>query len=181
MFRKTTTTAILALIVSVGFFVPTANATTTNELPASTITISALVYNKDLVNVRGDKLWLTHGDGKYPSNIVINGNSWIPVWENENESSTFTMKKPSRFLPMNGQRMGLLFVSVKPTDAEVSVFEYPDEFNEWILTLTLDNTKNDKPSWIDIIISWKKEIEPAILPNHYVPTTKPSPTPVGLR
>ena len=175
MIKKT----ILVLIAIAGLSASAENNYT--NIPANTISIRALVDGKDLISIRGDKVWLTHIEGEFPTNVIINGNSWKPVLENESESDTFTMKNPSRFLPMNNQRMGLLFMSVKPTDAEVSVFEYPEEFSEWILTLTLDNTKNDTPSWIDITISWKKETEPIDLPNHYVETTRPSPTPVGLR
>lgn len=177
MFRNT----IVALVATMGFLIPAKANNTSTNLPANAITIQALVDGKDLISICGDKVWLTHIEGEFPTNVIINGNSWTPILENENESDTFTMKNPSRFLPMNYQRMGLLFMSVKPTEAEVSVFEYPEEFSEWILTITLDNTKNDKPSWIDVTISWKKETEPTVLPRHYVETTRPSPTPVGLR
>ena len=171
---------ILAFVAFITFSASAENIYT-NDIPANTITIRALIDKKDLVSIRGDKVWLTNIKGEFPTNIVINGNSWTPILENENESDTFTMKNPSRFLPMNEERIGLILISLAQTNVAVKVTEYPNEFNEWILTFSLNNMKTDEATWADVTISWKKENEPIILPRHYVVNTRPSPTPVGLR
>ena len=173
---------IVALAAIVGLLVPAKADNSSTNLPANTITISAVIDKKDIVVIRGDKLWLTHIDGEFPTNVLVNGNSWNPVWEGE-DSDTYTMKNPSRFLPMDSRR-GLFFMSTVQTDASVEIIEYPDEFSEWILMVSLDNTKGTAPSKIDLTISWKDESVPVILPKNTVPykppKTAPSPTPVGL-
>ena len=170
---------IVALVAAMGFLIPAKADNTSTNLPANTITVSAVVDKKDIVVIRGDKLWLTHIDGKFPTNIFVNGNSWNPVWEDE-DSDTYTMKNPSRFLPMDSRR-GLLFMSTVQSGGTVEIIEYPDEFSEWILMISLDNTKGTTPTKIDLTISWKDESIPVVLPNHFVECTMPSPTPVGLR
>lgn len=170
---------IVALAAIVGLLVPAKADNTSTNLAANTITISAIVDKKDIVVIRGDKLWITHVNGEFPTNILVNGNFWNPVWEDE-DSDTYTMKNPSRFLPMDSRR-GLLFMSAVQSGATVEIIEYPDETSEWILMISLDNTKGTVPTKIDLTISWKDESAPVVLPNHFVECTMPSPTPVGLR
>ena len=168
---------ILALVAVTALSASAANTYT--NLPANTITISANVDKKDIVCIRGDKLWMTHIQGERPTNVHINDNPWEPTWDDDDESSTFTMKFQPRFLPMRKNR-GIISVSVAQTDAAVSVIEFPDESNEWILVLLVSN-KADKPQQVDATISWEEDLVPVTLPNHTVPHTKPDPTPTGLR
>lgn len=173
---------IIALVAIVGLLVSAKADNTSTNLPANTIAFSAIVDKKDIVVIRGDKLWITHIDGEFPTNILVNGNSWNPIWENK-DSDTYTMKNPSRFLPMDSRR-GLFFMSTVQTDASVEIIEYPDEFSEWILMISLNNTKGATQTKIDLTISWKDESVPVVLPKNTVPykpqKTAPSPTPVGL-
>lgn len=164
---------ILALVA---VFTLSASANTSTNLPANTITISATIDKKDLVTIRGDKVWFTHKDGAYPRDIQINGNAWTPDWDEDQESTDFTMKEPPRFLPMNNRR-GLLSISHPQT---ATVIEYPDVVNDWFLVIMLKN-ESDEPTQVDVTISWENDPMPIVLPSSVVPHTKPDPTPTGLR
>jgi hypothetical protein len=169
MFRN----LVFAVLAS---FTLSASANTSTNLPANTITISATIDKKDVVTIRGDKVWITHGKGELPSDVKINGNAWTPVWD-DNESDTFTMKDPARFLPMSNQR-SILSISHPKT---ATVIEYPDVVNEWMLVIALSNA-DEEPVQVDLTISWNTDdFFPIVLPNHSVPNTKPDPTPTGLR
>lgn len=168
---------ILALIAAAGLSASAENTTT--NLPANTITIGATVDKRDFVTVRGNKLWFTHDEGEYPSDIKVNGNEWSPTWDDEQESDDFTMTQPPRFLPMTGRR-GLISVSVAQTNTTVTVVEYPDVVNEWILVILLSN-ENEGSARMDVTISWQDDPMPVVLPKNSVPHTKPDPTPTGLR
>lgn len=165
---------ILALIAA---FTLSASANTSTNLPANTITISATIDKKDFITIRGDKLWFTHSEGAYPRNVRVNGNDWVPDWDEDQESTDFTMKDPARFLPMSNQR-SILSISHPKT---ASVLEYPDVVNEWMLVIALSNP-DEEPVQVDLTISWNtNDFFPIVLPNHSVPNTKPDPTPTGLR
>ena len=168
--------AILCLLTS---HAKASNAVT--NLPANTITVSATVDKKDLLVIRSDKLWFSHISGNLPTNIVVNGNAWNPNWDGDEESGTYAMKNPPRFLPMR-RRLAPLSVKHEQTDkAKVKVLEFPEEFNEWFLIIELNNIESKGPARIDMTISWKdSDLVPIVLPRYTVPTTKPSPTPVGL-
>lgn len=168
---------ILVLVAIMGFLVPAKADNTSTNLPANTITVSAIVNKKDIVVIHADKLWINHISGELPTNIKINNNEWNPNWE-DRESDTYIMKKPPRFLPMNNRR-GLLSVSLAQTNAVVKVIEYPDYSNEWILMVAL-TVKSEKPMQLDLTISWENDPIPIVLPTYEVPTTKPNPTPTGL-
>ena len=165
---------IFALIAAAGLSASAENVYT--NLPANTITISATIDKKDFVTIRGDKLWFTHKDGAYPRNVQINGVTWTPDWDEDQESTDFTMKNPARFLPMTNNR-GILSISHPET---ASVVEYPDVVNEWMLVIVLSNPA-DEPTQMDVVISWENDQMPIILPSSVVPHTKPDPTPTGLR
>ena len=170
---------ILALVAAVAIQVSAANTYT--NLPANTITVSATIYKKDLLVIRSDNLWFSHISGNLPTNIVVNGNAWNPNWDGDEESGTYAMKDPPRFLPMR-RRLAPLSVKHEQTDkAKVKVLEFPEEFNEWFLIIELNNIESKGPARIDVTISWKdSDLVPIVLPRYTVPTTKPSPTPVGL-
>ena len=156
----------------------------TNNLPTNTITVHAWLSGKekDAVLVRGRHLWLYNLEGEHPMCIQINGVPWAPLWRDDGESDDFVMKDPPRSLPMNSMRRGFLSISVAQTNVVATVRDYPREYNEWILTVELDNSKSDKATWVDLTISWKKENpEPTNLSRYVVPATDPSSTPAGFR
>lgn len=159
----------------------TANtANTHTNLPANTITISAVVDRKDSVTIRGNKVWFTHYEGAYPRDIKINGNDWVPDWDEDQESTDFTMKNPPRFLPIDdicGFACG--FLSISHTQ-NATVVEYPREANEWFLVIMMKN-EGYEPAQVDVTISWENNRMPVSIIRSAVPHTKPDPTPTGLR
>lgn len=169
---------ILALIALMTFSVGAADVATTNGLPANTITISAVVDKKDFVSIQGNNVWFAHINGEYPSDIYVNGNPWTPTWDEE-ESDVFTMKNPPRFLPMTGKR-GLLSVSFAKTNGVLSVIEYPDTANDWIMVMLLKNTNATGPTRMNVTISWEDDMTPIIVPSTSVTHRRPNPTPTGL-
>ena len=174
---------VIALIAAIGSFASAsfaASTSSTNDLPTNSISIQMLVDKKDTISIHGDKVWIAHAEGNRPSNIHINNNTWTPIWNNEEVSDSFTMENPRRFFPTDGQKRNSIFVSIAQTNDLVATTEYPDESNDWILTISLNNT-NIESVFVSMTISWKEKRRPIVVPVHFTTTTSPSPTPVGLR
>jgi len=168
---------LFALAVSASL---SASAFPAKYLPADTISIRATIDKTDDVFIRGDKLWISHVKGELPRDIWINHEPWTPTWTSEQDSDTYAMSDPPRRLPMTDRR-GLISVSVGEEAAKVKVLEYPHEFNEWILVLSLHNPSLSGPLTMNVTISWKSQVEPVSLACVAPLPTVPSPTPVGLR
>lgn len=174
---------IIAIAVVTGLFAANSEAADAlTNLPPYTITVSAFIDKKDIVVVRGDKLWFTHLDGEFPRNVKINHKPWTQIhWGKDQKSDRFTMNNPRRLLPRDSHK-NLISVSLAQTNAVIDVIGYPEMSNGWTLMVVLDNSESESPTQMDVTISWTKRSPGPIAPSRYVtPATTPSPTPVGLR
>lgn len=174
---------ILALVASLELFAtPTKADNASTNILANTITVSALIDKKDIVVVRGDKLWFTHLDGELPRDVKINRKPWTQIhWGKDQKSDRFTMDDPRRLLPRDSHK-NLISASLAQTNAVIDVIGYPETSNGWTLMIVLDNSESESPTQMDVTIFWTKRSPGPIAPSRYVtPATTPSPTPVGLR
>jgi hypothetical protein len=145
-------------------------------------------------------VWFTHVDGEVPGNwggfgwpTYVNNVPWTPTWDDAPKSDIFRIRSPYVALPMMKFQADTISVFLlEPDGVYASVIQYPDDWNNWQLTIFIDNGTSKRAQWIELEIAWDEWLRfrrarttyvrtpgPHIMP--IVPTTVPSPTPVGRR
>ncbi len=128
------------------------------------VTIQALVDGRDLIYIRGDKICIQHmlnqfigeyNDSKIP--VSINGTDlWYPKW-NEAISDEHKFKEGIPALPTSGtwdeSNMSIKFVTTGLGNIEIVT--YPNENNNYTLTIKADDHLPSGAHWYFFDIDWE--------------------------
>jgi hypothetical protein len=155
-----TTIAILSasILLIVGLVIAGALAIGTYRAAQSrhTITIKALIDDKDVLKIQGNKVWWEHQQGGLPGDpkganqpTFINGVVWRPQWDGSN-SIPFEFLAPA-FRPKGPEQVTLNNLSGR---GDVVISESPTPANDGVLSVSF-NDEEGGAGWYEVSILWK--------------------------
>jgi hypothetical protein len=114
--------------------------------------IKAQIDGKDVVMIRGDKLWFEHESWQLPDNpVYINGKAWDLQW-NGNVSEPYAGVSPA-FRPGGPARIRISKLTGR---GPVSITQTPNSENNDTLAITFDDEEFGGADWYEIVVSWEQ-------------------------
>ena len=124
------------------------------DSPKNVIKIKAIIDDKDVIKIQGNKVWWEHALGSFPGDggnqpTFINDIAWRPQWDGSNSIPFEPLAPP--FQPKHPEQVTLTKLSGRG-DAMIS--ELPTPANNSTLSVYF-NDEEGGADWYEVSILWK--------------------------